>query len=507
MSRLLTALVYPNSAPNDVAAAEPERSLRGPVLAIAALLSPLALITVNGVLTLAAVWTLAVLFLLLFRFGEPPVLVFAAALQWVSVTSPLLTANFERETIGARVGLATMDAAAWLGLVSLVVLAIGIRVGRGTQQLWSLDELREAGAHMIPMRLFLMYMGALLFTLLVLPQLVRFMPSVGQQLRNLQALPVLIAFLVLWCATVNRAARVLAAVVVILNVLIGFGGFFSGFKEILLLAVLVISMNAKSLGRLLVNPVVLGLSAVALVLMGFWSFIKPDYREFVNGGTRQQVVLVSTQERVDFLKRRLQDFTVADLGSGLNLALTRVGYITFFARVIETVPDRIPHQNGRMWSEAIQHVVMPRAFFPQKRSINDSERTNEFTGVRVADATDGASISIGYAAESYIDFGPLGMFVPILLLGAIWGWGYRLLTQASRVPLVGIGAATVFILSGAQYFESSNIKLVGGALTLLPILYLTIKTMDVALWSLLTGEGASPRSVDGRRISVAQDRR
>lgn len=494
MSRLLTALVYPNSAPKEVAAAEPERSLRGPVLAIAAVLSPLALVTANGLLTFAAVWTLAALVLLLFRFGEPPVLIFAATLQWVAVASPVFTANVRREFVGASLGVATMDTAAWLGLVSLLVLAVGVRVGRGTRKLWSLEELRDAGARMVPIRLAAVYLAALAFTLVALPLLVRMVPGIGQQLMNLQSLPVLIAFLVLWCATVNPAARGLAVAVVLLNVAIGFGGFFSSFKEILLLAVLVISMNARSLQRLVVNPVVLLLTVVTVMLVGFWSFIKPDYRAFVNGGTRQQVVLVSVQDQVSFLKGRIDDFTMADLGEGLNSALNRVGYITFFARVIETVPDRIPHQNGRLWTEAIQHVLMPRAFFPQKRAIDDSDRTNEFTGVRVADAADGASISIGYAAESYIDFGPIGMFVPILLLGFVWGWGYRVLTQASRVPLVGIGAATVFVLSGAQYFESSNIKLVGGALTLLPILYLVLKTTDLALWSLLTGERAISRA-------------
>ncbi len=494
MSRLLTALVYPNSAPKEVAEAEPERSLRGPVLAIAALLSPLALITANGALTLSAVWTLAVLVLLLFRFGEPPVLIFAATLQWIAVTSPLFTANVQREVIGASIGLATMGTAAWLGFVSLIVLGIGMRIGRGSRQLWALQELRGAGAQLVPVRLLTLYVAALVFAVVVVPQVSRLVPSLNQQISKLATLPVLIAFLILWSATVNRTARVLGAFVVAVNVAIGFGGYFSSFKEILLLAVLVISMNAKSLRKLLLNPVLVILTCVTLSLLSFWSFIKPDYRDFVNGGTRQQVVLVSTEERVDYLKDQFRKFSIADLGTGLNIALARVGYITFLARVVETVPERIHHQYGRLWGEAVQHVLLPRAFFPQKKSINDSDRTNEFTGVQVAGAEDGASISIGYVAESYIDFGPIGMFVPILILGMFWGWGYRMLTQAGRVPLINVGAATVFVLSGAQYFEASNIKLVGGALTLLPVLYLMLRVADTIIWKLLTGHRAARSS-------------
>lgn len=495
MSRLLTALVYPNSSTKELAAAAPERGLRGPVLSIAALLSPLALITANGALTLAAVWTLAVLILLLFRFGEPPVLIFAATLQWIAVTSPLFTANVQREVIGSSIGLSTMGTAAWFGLVSLIVLGLGMRIGRGSRQLWALQDLRNAGAQLVPVRLLTLYVTSLMFAIVVVPQVSRLVPSLNQQISKLATLPVLIAFLILWSATVNKQARVLGAVVVVANVAIGFGGYFSSFKEILLLAVLVISMNAKSLPKLLLNPVLVVLSCVTLSLLSFWSFIKPDYRDFVNGGSRQQVVLVSTEERVEYLKDKLRDFSTEDLGTGLNIALARVGYITFLARVVETVPERIPHQYGRMWGEAVQHVLLPRAFFPQKKSINDSDRTNEFTGVQVADAEDGASISIGYVAESYIDFGPIGMLVPILVLGMFWGWGYRMLTQTGRVPLMNVGAATVFVLSGAQYFEASNIKLVGGALTLLPVLYLMLRAADTTIWKLLTGNQAARQQV------------
>jgi hypothetical protein len=487
MSRLLTALVYPNSAPKDLASSEPERNLRGPVLAIAAILSPLAVITANGALTLAAVWTLAVLVLLLFRFGEPPVLIFAATLQWIAVTSPLFTANVQREVIGASIGLSTMGTAAWFGLVSLIVLGIGMRIGRGSRHLWALRDLQNAGAQLVPMRLLVLYVASLVFAVAVVPQLSRLAPGLNQQIAKLTTLPVLIAFLILWSATVNKTSRVLGAAVVAVNVAIGFGGYFSSFKEILLLAVLVISMNAKSMRKLLLNPVLVILTGVTLSLLSFWSFIKPDYRAFVNGGTRQQVVLVSTEARVEYLKDQLRDFSMTDFTTGLNIALARVGYITFLARVVETVPERIPHQYGRMWGEAVQHVFMPRAFFPQKKSINDSDRTNEFTGVQVAGAEDGASISIGYVAESYIDFGPIGMLIPILVLGMFWGWGYRMLTQTGRVPLMNVGAATIFVLSGAQYFEASNIKLVGGALTLLPVLYLMLRVADTTIWKLLTG--------------------
>ena len=67
----------------------------------------------------------------------------------------------------------------------------------------------------------------------------------------------------------------------------------------------------------------------------------------------------------------------------------------------------MPHENGALWLDAITRPFMPRLFFPSKTAINDSERTNYYTGLAVAGAEEGTSISLGYVAESYIDFGAI----------------------------------------------------------------------------------------------------
>jgi hypothetical protein len=105
----------------------------------------------------------------------------------------------------------------------------------------------------------------------------------------------------------------------------------------------------------------------------------------------------------------------------------------------------------------------------------------------VGDAAHGASISIGYAGESYLDFGPFWMCPPIFLLGVLWGWGYRLLARTGGTKLLSVAAACTFVLSGALYFESSNIKIVGGAVTLLLVLWLSLRFLDEVIWAFLTG--------------------
>jgi dolichyl-phosphate-mannose--protein O-mannosyl transferase len=90
--------------------------------------------------------------------------------------------------------------------------------------------------------------------------------------------------------------------------------------------------------------------------------------------------------------------------------------------------------------------------------------------MEIAGADRGTSIGIGYIAESYVDFGPVGMFIPIALLGAFYGLIYRQFVIKSRYRLVGCGIATAVLVFGGNVVETSNVKLVGGNLTALIVL-------------------------------------
>ena len=138
--------------------------------------------------------------------------------------------------------------------------------------------------------------------------------------------------------------------------------------------------------------------------------------------------------------------------------------MTYFALAIGNVPDHLPYEKGQLWFGAVKHVLMPRAFYPDKGIIDDSERTSYYTGIQVAGMEQGASISIGYMGESYIDFGPIGMFAPIFVLGLLYGLVYRLFVKYARFKVIGFGAATSVLLFSAYNFETSNVKILGGML-------------------------------------------
>jgi hypothetical protein len=105
---------------------------------------------------------------------------------------------------------------------------------------------------------------------------------------------------------------------------------------------------------------------------------------------------------------------------------------------------------------------MPRILFPSKATLNESERTNKYTLARVAGEAEGTAVSLGYPAESYIDFGIPGMFVPIFLLGIFFGWTYYWFSSRGPYFLFGNALGTSLLLFSGHQLEMSNIKIVGG---------------------------------------------
>jgi hypothetical protein len=443
----------------------------------------LGLLTPNPFLTAAGLVALPVLFLLLWSLHEPPVLLFACMFQWAQVFVPVLRANARGEPLGSDIGLPELQLAAWLGLVTVVVLAGGMRIGRGGGALVSRDELRASARDLSPSRLMVGYAVGLALSFFATAAGGAF-PGLRQALLALTLFRWLVVFLVLWAALNDRRFKGIALFILAVEIALGFGGYFSSFKTILFLAVIVVLGNEVKPGGLL-RPRLILVYSLSLLLTIYWQAIKSDYRVFLNQGTRSQVVLVSVTDRLRFFAEKTPTLTFADLTEGLDQGLDRIGYLVYFAKVINQVPQYTPFQSGRLWGEAVSHVLTPRLFFPSKAPVSDSERTSYFSGESVAGEETGSSISLGYAAESYIDFGPVGMFVPILALGVLWGAAYRWLVRRSDSRLLGLAAATTVILTGAILFEASNIKVLGGALTNILVLAGVLSFWSKPLWTML----------------------
>ena len=119
---------------------------------------------------------------------------------------------------------------------------------------------------------------------------------------------------------------------------------------------------------------------------------------------------------------------------------------------------------------------MPRLFFPNKPVLqSDTEITQYYTGIIIPGTSSATSISMGYVADSYIDFGVPYMYVPIFLLGILWGLLYRyFIKSAGSAHLIGY-ALTVIVLFNAMFFETGIVKLLGSVLTSYLVAFVLLK--------------------------------
>jgi hypothetical protein len=151
------------------------------------------------------------------------------------------------------------------------------------------------------------------------------------------------------------------------------------------------------------------------------------------------------------------------LSDATNHLIRRVSYVDFFGVALDVVPRYVPFQDGAIWWDAVSRPFMPRLFFPHKEIIDDTKRTNEFTR-GLAGPSGGSSVetsvSLGYIAESYIDFGPYLMMAPPFLFGILCGQIFRrfLEWKASR-GLLGMGLS-VAVLLPITFLEISITKAV-----------------------------------------------
>jgi hypothetical protein len=136
--------------------------------------------------------------------------------------------------------------------------------------------------------------------------------------------------------------------------------------------------------------------------------------------------------------------------------IARVSYVTFFSRTLEYVPAKQPHADGELLQMALTNAFMPRFLFPDKPVLpSDSYYTRRFTGLLVTE--EGTSISIGYMAEFYADWGLAGMFVSILLYGFLMGTGAWIVDRLVK-PRVLVDPALVSALMVVSLFEHQFVK-------------------------------------------------
>ena len=128
--------------------------------------------------------------------------------------------------------------------------------------------------------------------------------------------------------------------------------------------------------------------------------------------------------------------------------LDRFQYTYHLAKTMETVPAKIPYQNGANWGKSLEFSLTPRLLNPDKPRVEASVKATKYTGIGYAGASKGVSVSLGYFADAYIDFGIIGMFLPILIIGLLMGRTYYYFMRKSSGNFL-----FNFAVVGAMYME------------------------------------------------------
>jgi hypothetical protein len=424
---------------------------------LVAVIAVVSLLSSNPRLTAAALLSLMAYAVLVWRRGEPPIFFFALFSQWTEVATVILQADAARQHLNDYSMMPEMERAVWLGLAGLLVLAVGMRVG--LRRLGSIDGrviMAEVSRFSIP-RIFFFHVATFSLSLVV-KGMMWMTPRLAQILLAFFNMKWVFFFLLAYVSLLRREKRWMLFVSFVLEVAFGMISFFSEFKQPFFVLIIVYLSLGRRFSKARIFKAAL-LSVVVFFLGIMWSSVKSEYRNYINEGTGEQVATVSVPERISKILSLYSNLEFDTLDQGTDQLLKRISYVEFFAITLYNVPAEIPHENGKLLGAALMHVLMPRLFFPDKPIVDQTELTSRYTGLEFGENT---SVSLGYMAEAYIDFG-MGMFIPVFVLGWLWGTIYKLFVTRARVKIFGyIFACPVLLL--ATVFGTNQVILIGGVL-------------------------------------------
>ena len=173
------------------------------------------------------------------------------------------------------------------------------------------------------------------------------------------------------------------ALVVCIEIVLGITGFFAGFREPVVLAVLaVLEIFDRRNNR---HWMAIGVGGVAAVMLGvLWMSIRVEYRRSTWRST-------SSRRRA---RRAWSGSAHSPLVSSTanrptcraaDTLVDRLWTVYYPALALARVPRVLPHTNGAIVGAAMVHIVTPRVFFPGKAELpSDSEKVRRYSGVHVA---------------------------------------------------------------------------------------------------------------------------
>jgi hypothetical protein len=468
-------------------------SSRLPPPAFMALLGVLAFFSVgpNLDLCLLAILVLVVGAFLLWRGGDCSILLLTFLLHWTGASIAAFHANWlgiDIDQYSPYGG--AMRSAVILSLLGILALAFGIRIGAGTWREKDAATARLIVARQPLARWFKLYAIVSSCSFLAL-SFAWVVPGLSQIFLAVASIKWAFFFMLAYASfAADLPLNPFFGIAFCVELATSIGGYFSDFKTVFLFSMF--AALAAGLKFTLRLQALLGCLVVVLITFSIvWTEIKQEYRDFISDGEQEQVTKESYGQSIAKLAELVGELDGAKMLDGADRLLRRLTYVEFFSLTLDYVPQYLPHESGALLVDAITRPFMPRILFKDKAGIDDSARTELYTGGQVS-ASHGTSISIGYIAETYIDFGVVGMMVEILGLGFFYGLICRFFLRDERLgPLLGMALGSA-VLIHVGLLESSLTKTIGSiAVSFLVALLLVRYASTLFGWA--TGQSAQRR--------------
>lgn len=432
----------------------------------------ISLISSNKLLTFLSFVSFILLIKLTYRKGFTAIFAFIIVWQWIQITIKIFYANFIFKPVSEFVDTNSFEEAVIFSLLGLVALSSGIYFTTNKIESFHTEELRLETRYFSEKKLFLLWLIFSIFNSFIKEIMFRNM-QLQQIFAGLLNFKMIIIASLLIVSFLNNRNKRYAYIVIITELLFGFTQYFSGFKEVLFYLIII---NATLLPKinLRISFRYASLVGLVLVLGLIWTLIRDDYRKFLNQGIGKQVVVVPLNLRLTYLSNMLSTISFSNIKEGIEQTIMRTSYSDFFAQVMDRVPNYTYYEKGYLLYNTLKHIFMPRLFFPQKKSLDDSEITNIYTGRQYSGALQGTSIGIGYMAYYYIDFGKYLMLLFIFLQGVLYGIVYKYFYKKVKVKFL-VYSITLPLFMGVYLYETSQPKIIGGLLSSFIILALSVR--------------------------------
>jgi len=409
----------------------------------------------------------AVLFLiwaLLSTAEGPPVLALALTYQWMQVTIGLFYSTLTGEELEAMyetdwqrmmlIGLA------WVTCLA-VAMSYGIVLARRRIMPSPDAPVRAASAKV----LYIAYAASLLLTGVV-QELAWKYPMFTQAILAITFTHLGLLFVLTRRFTRPHLQWEKLALLMAIEVAVGFTGYFAGFREpIVMGGIAILEVFDR---RDMRHWVFVGMLAVVLGLSSLiWMSVRGQLRQEID----DELLSNSRIERFDrarTLSTGLLTQAAADYREAADRLIDRLWAIKYPGMALDRVPASVPHTDGDIMWDAVTHLVTPRFLYPDKPElISDSELVRKYAGANVAGRESNTSIAFGYTAESYVDYGLPWMFVPAIIWGFLLGVAFQFWLSVIRHRELAVAVTTVMFWLALYLFERSWAKTLGGTVTLM----------------------------------------